>query len=84
MPDRRRQVPPGSREEAQMAASLIYGMLYSLLMGFGDLIKEKFNYQGVELIPGDEADKRANIHFTGVRIRMASGSYRVIVEREKS
>ena len=80
----KRQVPAGSREEAQIAESILYGLLHGLLTVNGPLIAERFAYEGVELIQTSPADRAAGVVFEGLTIHMASGDYDVVVTRRRA
>jgi len=83
MSDEPRRIPPGSREEAQIAESILYGLLWGLLMTNEHLIRERFHYEGAEILNAHEADQAVGVIYDGLRIRMATGSYRVRIERER-
>lgn len=79
----RRQIPPESREEAQVGESLLYGVLWGLLSANAALIQERMNYLGTEVTPSGEPDASA-VKFSGLTIHMASGAYRVTITRDPS
>lgn len=80
MTDDRRVIQSGSREEAQIAESVIYGLLWQILANFGPLIREQFNYKDVRVgTTGDPV-----VPFDGLTIVMASGEYEVTVKQKKA
>lgn len=79
---KRRKIPPGSDWEARSGESIIYGLIHAILVGFGDLVSEKFNYLGHEIHQSDE--DIPGLVFDGLTIKMASGDYKVTVERVRA
>jgi hypothetical protein len=75
----RRRVPERSAWEEQVACSILYGLLHGLLIANGPLIAEQFNYLGTDISQNDEGIP--GLHFDGLVVHMASGDYRVTVER---
>lgn len=76
----RRHIPAGSREEAQMAESVLYGLLWGLLMATERLIREQFNYLGADISTTEEGE-RTGVYYDGLTIHMASGDYEVTIRR---
>lgn len=78
----KRVVQPGSNEEEDIAASVLYGLIGGIFYSHDALIRDLFNYEDVEVVRGTPEEKASGKHFTGLKIRMASGTYRVKIERE--
>lgn len=77
----KRLVPPGSREEAQIAESVLYGVLWQMLNNFGPLIRETIAFQHADVHPTGEPD--SGVVYDGLTIQMASGDYDVKITRTK-
>jgi hypothetical protein len=77
----KREVPHGSLEEAQVGESVIYGLLWGILTGAGGAIRESFNYLGADVHRTGEEGRGTGVLFDGLTVKMASGDYRITVER---
>jgi hypothetical protein len=78
----RKRVPADSRWEAQITESMLYGTLNAALRLMAPELKAAgINFKGVTLEHASSADAGMNIHHRGLVIHMASGDYRVTIER---
>lgn len=78
--DARRTIPPGSREEAQIAESIIYGLLWQVLVNLGPLLRTQFSFKDARVAAtGDPI-----VPFNGLTIVMASGEYEITVKQTKA
>lgn len=73
---------PGSEHEARVAASILYGMIAATFHLCDGEIREQFNYDGLSVEQLGPAANLPGVIYTGLRLRMASGTYRVRIERE--
>jgi hypothetical protein len=82
MSDVPRTITPGSREEAHVAESILYGLLGAMVEQMKPLLQTQFSLRGATLHRAEEHSESPVI-FDGLTIHMASGDYRVTIEQEK-
>ncbi len=78
----REVVEPGSEREAEVAKSILFGLLGQLCQIGKVEFQRALNYKGVTIERASPA--RSGVIFTGLVIHMRSGDYRVTIEREKT